>query len=1384
MNHEELSTILQPSKGKLTVTHDTLTSNIGDFLTTFNWGEPYVINNAEVISADGENNAIIISGTSSYLNVKNLPVTAHFDLDEDGNTRILLKYRLREDGVPPANAWTFTRCFPSLPAVVDYSTPVPAGLKSMSSIYDAQKPYLDSLYLYDSHFAVSTHDRVDPDFDTALEKGVNFISRMRPMGMLGILEYALGDGEDLTLSGPVRIPREKDRTQELQLLERVWDRPDSPGIHLTAPLGLEYKLGGMIFHQAVFRAYTPVSNDWYKQNPSFEPVHGYAGRLSIPGADIEIDLVGDLEWGMPEVQLYANLEGVSIGKLAQLADLAGTDNLVGQMPAELQKAVDALSKLELQHILLDLSLSDNVPALNSVVVTVGMPDLNWKLFDGLFELKEISARFEIREPFGKISGGYQRLIPRTSSFSVIITGSMDIGGVPVTVSAISDNGFALYAKLDAEQTIPLKQLMKKYLPGLPAPTDLTVNGMAVTIAPGDFYAMSAMLAGEPNPWSIPIGKGGLTVSDVSMMVQYSQQEKNLSGYFAGAVGFAGVKLYINYGFPGDFVVRGDFPEMQLSKLLSVLTNQKVSLPGNFDLDFEYSSVIIKKQQNDFVFQFATHMKNVGAFVFETRKTDGKWGFALGLDLSVGKLSTLPGLDALKVFEDAFNLQKLLIAVSSFDDSNFTFPDMAQFNNPALSTGSLTLPSTAGGATAGFYIYGRWHIDTKKNEQKLLKNLLGLEADLGVALFIGKDPSKNSKLFVNFETKIQGHPFICNFGAMISNGEPAFFLTGHMTLQLQGKQQVFDLTLLFVKSGAFLSGSMKGTIEFNSVKLSNLALVIGVNWGGVPSLGIAATINVKKFNSSIAIFFDSTNPAKSLLAGSVSSLTLADVASTLAGTKNFPAGMKKVLEGIQLKGTDPFQIPANTADAFDNQDIKTVAAAFKKKKIGISTQQDQILLHVKSKGSSWSLTDMKNNMRHYEIEKTDKGLRVALESQVYLAPQRTQLGALVFEQGFFLSCTLGIYGLEATARVEIKEGKGIAAQVYLNKSVVILNDKFFKLSDASGRKGPRLSFSTFNQPEMKEEEFRLPHFYLSGKLRLLGLVNTCYIKATTKGLELFIQTSLSARINQSGVSASANISYTITGSFSSDYLAAGIAFTVKLQGKVDPAQVPGLKKNTPASQLMSLGKVSVNINARCGASVSYDQKKGIASLWIEFTFLGEKIKANPKIQVNKEDLAHVEQLIAKEIENAAEKVLKNAEKWVNAVKDGFIDGVKDASKVANGLKNAFDKSGKDAVKLLEKSGAGVNEIGGALKGVYKMSSDDAIDVLKKANKTPEEVAGVLKNAYKMSSKDVANALKGPFNLGKEGVEKALKGAGYAAKEVEKGLKSFGKDVENFIKGILG
>ena len=827
MNFQELRSALQVTGGQLTISHDTLSSAIRDFLRGYYKNEPIVITGASstlASSAEDGDDIVVVSGKSSFLEMPDLPVTARFSLTARGAVTIYLEYELIGEMRGP-NPWKFSRSLPGLPPVWNYELAMPLWPVKPDEGPDPaevpQIPYVDSLALSNARYVVSTHATTDSASGAAIAKGINFVGDLRPTGALGILQHTLRPSPGgLTLSGTIVLPKVTKRTRPLALFERPWSRPDAPGLHLQAPLDLDVDLGKLVLDQTALRIYSPPSSDWMGKNNTFAPKHGYAARLAIPSADIEIDLSADLEWNLPRARLSAHCEGVSLKKLTELADLAGSGSLTSSLPKSIQKAVNGLGKLELTYVALDLVLAGAKPVL-----------------EGVFDRDRVAGPGV--ESLGRQNTSHRHGVPIRYQESIRHWRGQAVGrghghghrdhrGRGHRHHGAQRQRFYALRQAGRRRDHPAEETFEEVRPQSSGSCRSHGRQPAPHGRPGEILFDGLHRYGKTQ-----------AVDDSGRQVQTDHQRCAAQLFLCQGnrrQGNIRRHRYLRQELrPVDglrYSGRYRFAQYSL-RYVAVADGrragrQKSVLPSKFDIDFDSASVLVQKKGQSYVFQVGAQLKDIGSFAFEVRKVTDGWGFAAGMSLRTS-LSELPGLGALSGFEKSFRLQRLLLVASSFDASSFQFPDMAQFNTPGISgKDNISLPAQSGGLTAGMCIFADWKIDLKNKQQKMLKQFLGLPSSLGVALQVGKDPAKQSKLIVNFTTKVSGNPLVCQFGAMMQSGQPALFLNGQMTVKINKKPVIFDLTMLLVSSGMFLSGTMTGTVQFGTVKLSNLALMTAVS----------------------------------------------------------------------------------------------------------------------------------------------------------------------------------------------------------------------------------------------------------------------------------------------------------------------------------------------------------------------------------------------------------------------------------------------------------------------------------------------------------------------------------------------------------------------------
>jgi hypothetical protein len=797
---------------------------------------------------------------------------------------------------------------------------------------------------------------------------------------------------------------------------------------------------------------------------------------------------------------------------------------------------------------------------------------------------------------------------------------------------------------------------------------------------------------------------------------------------------------MNYHIPGDVELKAEFQQLTMQDIVEAVLGAKADLPAGLDFTLSTANVLISKDGDNYLLQVAAFVEDLGYFGLEIRKQPATgWGMVAGMALPDVQLSDVPGLKDLAALEKVVDLKELSLFLATYDGAALQFPGLEKFGNPTLVGHHIPVTPGTGGLIAGVNFSASWQLDTSRKDMALLKQILGLNPEMDITVQVSRVPSENSRLYFRFDTAFNNgkDPFSGQLGFALVNGAPSLFLAARYETRIQKQPVAFNVAMSIVKGGIFFSGSMLGTVKFDSVQLSNLALALGFNWGGIPTLGLAASLNISGWQSSIAVLFDSTDPSRSLLAGAISDLSLADIANGLA-TGDIPKDIEDVLSGIEITGTRPFNMPYDeVAEALDESDLEATVAAFKTYgQVTLSASTDQVLQVVGTPGKRWSLTDMGYHLRHYQLERKGQYVQVSLNPQFYLAPASAQMGSLVFPQGYFITGTLNILGLKWTSYVEIRNDKGIAVSSELNQALEIYDPGFFRLSDVEGESGPKLSMATFKQPDLEDKTFRNPHIYINGALTMLGATSLAYVKGTTKGFEFQIEMKRRLSLPGNSVfSGSINGNFTLSGTFDSiTNFNGGASFSLVVKGKMDLEKLIGID---------GLPKLSLDMAASGAVAMGYDGKKAYVKASGQFRFEGTQYTFKTTLQVTNADIAEAGEWLMDKLEDLLKDLLDSGEKLVQALEDGWmvIEGGAEATakilaKGYNQTKAEALQAATDAYHLSADGVAAVgkgldmtaNEVGGFMKDVKGWGDDTVAGALQRGDFATQEVWDFMQNAY--------------------------------------------------------
>ncbi len=566
----------------------------------------------------------------------------------------------------------------------------------------------------------------------------------------------------------------------------------------------------------------------------------------------------------------------------------------------------------------------------------------------------------------------------------------------------------------------------------------------------------------PAAWPLDLGPTRLQLANAKLLTTCALNggaTSSLSGELALGDALT-LALTLNGDTAGGICLGATLPPTTPRGLVRAVAQHELPDLSIFDLPFDNGQVTIGREAGGLAFTATGTVGGVGLLLLIKAS-----GVALGLGLDK-KSTGLPA--ALKDTMQLCDLDAMLLVYSSYADTGFALTGLAPSGN------SLAL---SGGLLQGLTAYASWELAASPNQKMLRRLLPALSTQLAVLLQL--DPtltggSMQTGVSFAFNQK-SSNPltFSGNFGFRLKASKAELFLTGTMTTKLQREDVTFAVAAEFLPAGALLSGSMQGTVAFEPLplKLSNPALVVGLSVEGIPSLGLAGALNVKDFQSSVAAFFDSTNPSRSMLAGSVSNLNLYDVLRNFTPQAPVPPELRGVLDKVTLTGTRSIELKDDDnalTDSLKARQLNKLAAAANPllpPKQPMTRDVAKTLLKAGSGGSTWFLTDMSLAPPvHYELSKKNGILTVSLNPQFYFAPQDTQLGNLTFAQGLFFNAKLQFLGFEALANIRASLTEGLLAEGYLSPLVLGAPDLFSLTATSDPQKGAHLSLATYGQPQ--------------------------------------------------------------------------------------------------------------------------------------------------------------------------------------------------------------------------------------------------------------------------------------------------------------------------------
>jgi len=1100
--------------------------------------------NASYASSQTANN-VVIKGQADYLNLS-MEVEATFSLEAITNKILFqVKYALPIDSTTKRLKWKFSDSFPDLPVTINFSQPaISAG--------GVHIPLLDHLAFFEAYFHVANHTYTDVTLNVPVSPGQTFGGKLAEVISLGVFKWFLVTGDTPIVSGNVYYATAKGTTPDLPATVLPWQmKHPVPGILLSGN-AQNQTINGWSPKSTEIHFYSPPNETWQLHNSSYESVSGFEIDMPIgQTGSVFAKITASTYPGIDELLVQGNFQNLNITSLQELLHLTHDSNvphgqpihggeLLDNMQSGVKKLIhNAVSGIELQRIALDFTAAPTSGIhLNYTWIAIGLKkqagkSYIWEPVTGI-EVDQLSIAFIIDDPLN---------FQNSRSIAIALFGEINIAGVPVVFETDFPD-FYMQAQLAGKQTLHVSHLLSKFLPKAKYVSDLEIDSLIMSGVPGKYYAISTTMA-ENSAWDFKIGPKTLSLSDIGLSVSYSQSKAKAAGSFSGSLAFGGNSLTTSIDLPGPFRVRAELPEIKLTELIDHIADDKLRFTKNFDLDLTNSVIALEEDSGEYSFSLCTQLSinqnAIGAFVFSCEEDQGRNGFVFGLNIGTAELHTLASdLDFLKPLWQEVQVKDLGFVFSTIVNKNYSFPELDIFKNPEIPAGTKLNVGTEFYLQKGLTIFTSISLKTT-GFQSVLGQLLNVTGELDVVIGVDVSPvgfsllakfPKGIKIGKNDIAEVYGA-----FGVKLGESGIEALVTGKLKIPLAKKDLIFDITIAEEGDGALMLGEAiavgpKGqqlpVANIAGIKISNLALMVGIDDAGVPSFGFAAQVDSKKIDSSLAVFLDSSQPENSFFTGAVSNINLGDVLEELIhlDTKHYP-GFAGFLKEFAIEGYEHYLLktssPEKVIKALDEKDSPNISVAFSASTppLGLAHGKDELFVVSNVVGKHWSITDMKNEWTHYQVayDSNTKEFKVYKEAQVYIAPVGGSFGpgGLVFTPGFSLSGQLVLFGKHVDIDLDIKPSVGMKFEAYADP-IDIKIGSFTLLKLTKGKKckavahntktGPFISMLTYPTKDAKGKIVH-PHFELCADLQILDLIGAdVAINITDKGFSFAFHASIS------------------------------------------------------------------------------------------------------------------------------------------------------------------------------------------------------------------------------------------------------------------------------------
>lgn len=428
--------------------------------------------------------------------------------------------------------------------------------------------------------------------------------------------------------------------------------------------------------------------------------------------------------------------------------------------------------------------------------------------------------------------------------------------------------------LSKGSTVKLRSVINTFLAGsLELPSSIPDMGCKdITLSFTPKTAELSFQACSDEPWNIPIGVDGLSISNINLSIEGTKGEDNKSqvkGNIGGTLNIGTTNFTATYDFPGDFALSGNIPSFKLSPLVQDLCGgdvvRGISLPpGVLDIELKDIAFNIAPQKGEMALSAGCEFGK--AEIQIQRAEGGKWGFTVGfMPPEQWQFSALhPSLSAL----DRLKFSDTVLILASAKDESFALTTITTPGAVAIKPG-LNLFATL--RMAGLGVDELLKIESLTVYTLIGSDLrsLALEAQVEGEFALAKNVAFGDMKFClkvvppNFDVSLEGR-----VRAILDSSELNFI--GALGIQIT--PPAFKAYMQ-----ATMQGCWQDPFGTKGLAITDVALDLGIAFPPLsPAIGFTGLLTIGTFKGAAAFKFDPTNPRSNMVAIAFNQLYLPDV----------------------------------------------------------------------------------------------------------------------------------------------------------------------------------------------------------------------------------------------------------------------------------------------------------------------------------------------------------------------------------------------------------------------------------------------------------------------------------------------------------------------------